>query len=114
MKYLAAATLLAFACLGASPDIAVYPGAAVDEQAGNALRKDHPGGVAYNSADAFEKVDEYYKKLGSQDVPHSRNISSYMKYVVVSFPGKTYLVQLSWVAADKKHGTVIQLFPKKT
>jgi hypothetical protein len=69
---------------------------------------------AYNAADAFEKLDDYYKKLGSQDVPHSRNISSYMKYVVLSFPGKTYLVQLSCVAADKKHGTVIQLFPKKT
>jgi hypothetical protein len=113
MKYLVAATLLALACLAASPDIAVYPGATVDEQVGNALRKDHPGGVGYNSVDAFEKVDDYYKKLGGQDVPHSRIASSYLKYVVVSFPGKTSLIQLSWAPADKKHGTVIQIFPKK-
>lgn len=49
------------------------------------------------------------KKAGSEDVTHSRNISADMKYVLLRFPGKKFQVQLTWVAADKKHGTLIQL-----
>src|SRR5260370_42649468 len=105
--------LLVFVCLGSPPDVAVYPGAVVDEQVSKSIRKSNPENVAYNTADGFEKVDDYYKNIGSQDVPHSRNINANMKYVVLRFPGKTFQVQLSWVEADKKHGTVIQLVKKR-
>jgi hypothetical protein len=114
LKYLATAALIAFTCLGASPDIAIYPGAVVDEQVSDALRKSVPGGVAYTTADTFEKVDEYYKKLGGEDVPHMRHINSEGKYARLNFPGKTFQVNLTWVAADKKHGTIIQLAPKRS
>lgn len=104
--------LLAWTCLGLAPDVAVYPGALVDEQVSKALRKDHPDGIGYNTPDAFDKVDAFYKNAGGADAAHTRNINAAMKYVVVQFPGKKFLVQLSWVAADKGHGTVIQLFQK--
>ena len=104
--------LLAWTCLGSAPDVAVYPGAVVDEEVSKALRKDHPDGIGYNTPDAFDKVDAFYKKAGGEDVSHTRNINAAMKYVVVRFPGKKFLIQLSWVAADKRHGTVIQLFQK--
>lgn len=94
--------------LCSTPDIAVYPGSVVDEQVSKSIRKANPENIAYNTTDAFDKVDDYYKKLGSEDVPHSRNGGADMKFVVLRFPGKTFQVQLSWVAADKKHGTVIQ------
>jgi hypothetical protein len=108
LKSLVVGVLLVFVCLGSSPDVAVYPGAVVDEQVSKSIRKSNPANVAYNTADVFEKVDDYYKKLGSQDVPHSRNTTADMKYVVLRFPEKKFQVQLSYVAADKKHGTVIQ------
>ena len=104
--------LLAWTCLGAAPDIAIYPGAVVDEQVTKALRMARPDGIGYTTPDAFDKVDAFYKNAGSEDVTHTRNINAAMKYVVVRFPGKKFLVQLSWVAADKRHGTVIQLFQK--
>lgn len=108
MKSLAVVLVFAFVCLGSPPDVAVYPGATVDEQVSKSVRKSNPENIAYNTADAFEKVDDYYKKAGSEDVPHSRNIQADMKLVVLRFPGKKFQVQLSWVAADKRHGTVIQ------
>ena len=113
MKSLVGVLLFALSCLGSSPDVAVYPGAVLDEQVSKALRKStSPDSAAYNTADAFEKVDEYYKKAGSEDVAHTRNISADMKYVLLRFPGKKFQVQLSWAGADKKHGTVIQLVQK--
>ena len=100
--------LLVVVGLCSTPDIAVYPGAVVEEQASRSIRKSNPENVVYNTADTFEKVDDYYKNLGSQDVPHSRNGSADMKFVLLRFPEKKFQVQLSWVAADKRHGTVIQ------
>jgi hypothetical protein len=108
LKFVVVGMLLVFISLGFSPDVAVYPGATVDEQVSKSVRKSNPQNVAYNTPDGFEKVDDYYKNLGSQDVPHSRNIRADMKYVVLRFPGKKFQVQLSFVAADKRHGTVIQ------
>lgn len=109
MKSIGVMLLLAFPCLGFSPDVAVYPGATVEEQVSKSVRKSNPENVAYNSTDSFDKVDAFYKRAGSEDVPHSRNINADMKYVVLRFPGKKFVVQLSWNAADKRHGTVIQL-----
>jgi len=109
LKSLVGVLLVAVSCLGSSPDVAIYPGAVFDEQVSKSVRKSNPDNAAYNSTDAFEKVDEYYKKAGSEDVPHSRNISADMKFVVLRFPGKKFQVQLSWMSADKRHGTVIQL-----
>jgi hypothetical protein len=101
--------MLAYSCFGAPPDVAVYPGSAVDEAVSKSVRKTNPENIGYNPTDAFEKVGA---KAGGEDVPHSRNIGETMKFVMLRFPGKKYQVQLSWVAADKKHGTVIQLFSK--
>jgi hypothetical protein len=112
MKSPVVVIVLVLICLGASPDVAVYPGATVDEQVSKSVRKGNPENVAYNSTDAFETVDDFYQKAGSEDVPHSRNISTDMKYVVLRFPGKKYQVALSWNVNDKRHGTVIQFLQR--
>ncbi len=104
--------LLVWTCLASAPDVPVYPGAVVDEAVSKDLRKDHPDGIGYNTADSFDKVEAFYKKAGGEDAPYTRNVSATMKYVVIRFPGKKFLAQLSWVGADTKHGTVIQLFQK--
>jgi hypothetical protein len=74
-------------CL-AAVDVAVYPGAVVDEQVSQSLRNSNPENVAYSTTDSFDKVDEFYKKQGSEDLPHTRNISENSKYVLLQFPGK--------------------------
>ena len=112
MRSLLAVLLLAFACLGLSADVPVYPGAVLEEQVSKSIRKSNPENAAYNTADSFDKVDAFYKKAGSEDVPHSRNIHADMKMLVLRFPGKKFQVGLSWNAADKMHGTVIQIFSK--
>jgi hypothetical protein len=102
---------LAWTCLSAVPDVPVYPGAVMDEQVTKSLRKEHPDGIAYKTPDAFDKVEAFYKNAGSEDVPHTRNMSTALKYVVVRFPGKKFLIQLSWSPGGRL-GTVIQLFQK--
>jgi len=108
VKFLVVVLLLALLCLGSSPDVVLYPGAVVNEEASKSVRKSNADNIAYTTGDAFEKVDAFYKTVGSEDVPHSRNISADMKYVVLRFPGKKFQVQLSWVPADKRHGMLIQ------
>ena len=108
MKSLIVVLVFAFVCLGASLDVAVYPGAIVEERVSKSVRKSNPDNIAYNTADAFEKVDAFYKKAGSEDVVKTRNIGPDLKFVALRFPGKKFQVQLSWVATDKQHGTVIQ------
>jgi len=95
-------------CL-AAVDVALYPGAVVDEQVSQSLRKANPENVVYSTTDSFDQVDEFYKKQGSEDLPHTRNISADSKYVLLRFPGKKFQIQLTWMAVDKKHGTLIQM-----
>jgi hypothetical protein len=113
LKYITIALVCAVLCFASGPDVAVYPGAIVEPDVTKTIRKTNPENAAYNSTDSFDKVENYYKKLGGEDVPHSRNVSESTKFVVMQFPGKNFRVGLSWVAGDKKHGTVIQLLRKK-
>jgi len=116
LKTLAAVLLLALICLGASPDVAAYPGATVDP-ALTALNRTHGPQLAelavYTTADSFEKVDEYYKKIGGQEVPHSRNVVPSMQFVVFRFPGKKFQVGLSRSASDQRHITIVQIYLPK-
>jgi hypothetical protein len=113
LKYLVAGLALALVCHGASPDVPTYPGAVADK-ALTASNREHGPQFAeltvYTTSDSFEKVDEYYKKTGAQDVPHSRNFVPSMKYVSLRFPGKQFQVALSWSASDSRHITIIQIF----
>ena len=90
-------------------NVAVYPGAVVDEQVSQSLRNSNPENVAYSTTDSFDKVDELYKKQGSEDLPHTRNISENSKYVLLQFPGEKFQIQLTWMAVDKRHGTLTQM-----
>jgi hypothetical protein len=114
LKSLAVILLLPVLCLGAaSPDVAIYPGGVVNERISKSNLEQGPQFaelVAYLSTDDFEKVDDYYKKIGALDVGRSRNLNATMKYVVLKFPGKKYQVSLSRVAADPRHATIIQYF----
>lgn len=112
MKAFLIILLVGFACFAAAPDVPVYPGATIEDQVTKATRQNGANNIAYNSPDSFEKVDGFYKKLASQDVPHSRNINADMKFVVLRFPGKKFQVGLSWNVNDKRHGTVIQFIEK--
>jgi hypothetical protein len=97
-------------------DVPVYPRALLDAGLTGMARQSsaaHPEVVVYITPDAFDKVDEFYKKKGGSDVPKSRKITSNAKVVILQFPGRTFAVQLSWVAANKKAGTVIQYFQKQ-
>jgi hypothetical protein len=113
LKSLIAGLLLALVCVGATPDVPPYPGAVADK-ALTASNREHGPQFAeltvYTTTDAFEKVDEYYKKIGAQDVPRSRNFVPSMKYVSLRFPGKQFQVALSWSASDQRHITIIQIF----
>ncbi len=113
MKSLIAGLLLALVCAGATPDVPSYPGSVADKEL-TASNREHGPQFAeltvYTTTDSFEKVDEYYKKIGAQDVPHSRNFVPSMKYVSLRFPGKQFQVALSWSASDKRRITVIQIF----
>jgi hypothetical protein len=109
LKALCLALILVFSCL-AAVDVAVYPGAILDDQRTKAVQKttqDHSERVIYSTGDAFEKVDAFYKANGSTDVPRSRAVGANSKYVLLKFPGKKYVVQLSWFAAQNKPGTTI-------
>jgi len=113
LKSLTAALLFALLCLGALPDVATYPGATADAALTASNRQHGPQFselAVYTTPDSFEKVDEYYKKLGAQDVPHSRNFVPSMKYVSLRFPGKQFQVALSWSASDHRHITIVQIF----
>ena len=68
------------------------------------------GTSLYTTADSFEKVDEYYKKIGGQEVPHSRNVVPSMQFVVFRFPGKKFQVGLSRPASDQRHITIVQIY----
>lgn len=106
---LSVALIVVSPCL-AAVDVPVYPGAVLDEQATRMIHRskpDHPEYVVYNAPDSFEKIEGFYKKLGATDVPHSRNISAEVKYVVLRLPGKTYFVQLSWIAGNKNGATTL-------
>ena len=109
MKSLLSILLLAaIAAWAFAADFPLYPGAVMDDKVSAALRASNPESAAYNSTDAFEKVEDFYKKLGGIDKIHSRNVSAEMKYAAMTFPGKHFAVQLSWNVHDKKHGTIIQ------
>jgi hypothetical protein len=117
LKFVIAVISLAVVCLGASPDVPPYPGAVVDKTLTVSNREHGPQFAeltVYTTADSFDKVDEHYKKLGAQDVPHSRNFVPSMKYVSLRFPGKQFQVALSWSASDQRHITIIQIFLLKT
>lgn len=83
----------------------------MDEHVTKIVRKTHPDGIAYKTQDAFDKVEAFYKNAGCEDVPHTRNMSTVLKYVVVRFPGKKFLIQLSYSPGGRL-GTVIQVFEK--
>jgi len=96
-------------CL-AAPDVPIYPGAVLDEQAtrmGRKAKPENPEYVVYRTPDAFEKVEGFYKKLGATDVPHSRNITADSKYVVLRVPGKAYFVQIFWMSVNKSGATTL-------
>ena len=104
------ALFVALASLVAALDVAAYPGAARDEKMTANHSKTNPGLVGYTTSDSFAKVDDFYKKLGSQDVPHSRVLNEVVTMVTLRFPGKKCQVSLS--RSPAKNITVIQIFPR--
>jgi hypothetical protein len=100
-------------CLRAAIDVPLYPGAVVDSGLTKSGRDSYPEFVeytVYKTADTFEQVDGYFRKIGSRDVADTRSVSDDTKIVVLRFPGKKSQVQVSWMASDTEHRTVIRYF----
>jgi hypothetical protein len=113
LKAAIALLLLYLFCVHAATDVPLYPGAVVDSGLTKAGRDSYPEFAeytAYKTADTFEQVDGYFRKIGSRDVSDTRSISDDTKIVVLRFPGKKSQVQVSWMASDSEHRTVIRYF----
>jgi hypothetical protein len=93
-----------------SLDVAVYPGAVLDDQRTSAVRSKHPEQAVYRTQDSFEKVEAFYRKLGGENLKNSdnvNNVSDDAKMVLLGFPGKKYCIAVVWMEGAKSLGTVI-------
>ena len=94
-------------------DVPVYPGAKMNEMLTKADQEQHPGSVAYTTADAFEKVYEFYKTNGTEN-PHMKTNTPDYKMGAFTFPGKRTEVAIYWVKqSNATMGTMVHLFKKR-
>jgi hypothetical protein len=99
--------------LAFAADVPVYPGAKMNEMLTKADQAEHPGSVAYTTADAFEKVYEFYQTKGTEN-PHMKGISPDYKSGAFTFPGTHIDVAIFWVRqSNATMGNMVHLVNRK-
>jgi len=86
----------------------VYPGAKAVDELNVAAKVAGQNTVAYNTADPFEKVYEFYKAKGT-DVPRAHRAGPREKFAMVMFNDTGYRVAISWKEDSKDKGTIIHI-----
>ena len=102
LPLLAATYLFAFA---APP---VYPGAKAIDELNEAAKKSGQTTMAYNTADSFEQVYEFFKSKGTEE-QRSHRVSPVEKFAMIMFKDEGYTVAISWKENAKSNGTVIHV-----
>jgi hypothetical protein len=98
----AAVYLFAF---GAPP---VYPGAKAVDELNEASKKAGQDTMAYNTADSFEKVYDFYKTKGAE-VEKAHRAGPQEKFALIRFRETGYGVSISWKEDSKSKGTIIHI-----
>ena len=98
----AAAYLFAFA---APP---IYPGAQPVAQLNDAYQKAGRDTMAYNTADSFDKVFDFYNSKGTE-VQRAHRAGPKEKSALFMFKETGYGVMVGWKESSKDKGTVIQM-----
>ena len=107
----AMAHLLLFLSLSSTAlaaDIPVYPGATLSAGLTHAMQEKSPDSVVYTTHDDFDKVCEFYRKIGAE-TPAGKLLTKDVKHAGFSFPGKAFGAVVSWRQASAVPGTMITL-----
>ena len=100
LPLLAAAYIFAFA----AP--LIYPGAKPVDELNQAAKAAGQTTTAYNTADAFEKVYDFYKSKGIEE-QRAHRVKPGEKFAMIMFKDTGYTVAISWKESAKSEGTVI-------
>jgi hypothetical protein len=107
----AMAHLLLFLSLSSTAlaaDVPVYPGATLNATLTHAMQERNPDSVVYTTQDDFDKVCEFYRKIGGE-TPTGTLVTKDVKHAGFRFPGKTFGAVISWRQPSPVPGTMITL-----
>ena len=102
LPLMAAAYVFAFA---APP---IYPGAKPVDELNQAAKTAGQNTTAYNTADAFEKVYDFYKSKGTEE-QRAHRVKPGEKFAMIMFKDTGYTVAIGWKESAKSDGTVIHV-----
>ena len=89
-------------------DVPVYPGATLSETLTHAMQERNPDSVVYTTQDDFDKVCEFYRKIGGE-TPTGTLVTKDVKHAGFRFPGKTFGAVISWRQPSPVPGTMITI-----
>jgi len=107
----AMAHLLMFLSLSSTAlaaDVPVYPGATLSAILSHAMQAKNPDSVVYTTQDDFDKVCEFYRKIGAE-TPTGTLLTKDVKHAGFRFSGKTFGAVISWRQTSAVPGTMITL-----
>jgi hypothetical protein len=107
----AMAHLLLFLSLSSTTfaaDVPVYPGATLNQTLTDAMQEKNPDSVVYITQDGFDKVFEFYRKIGAE-TPTGTLLTKDAKHAGFRFPGKSFGASISWRQRSAVPGTMITL-----
>ena len=107
----AMANLLLFLSLSSTAiaaDVPVYPGATLSATLTHAMQEKNPDSVVYTTQDDFDKVFEFYRKIGAE-TPTGTLLTKDVKHAGFRFPGETFGASISWRQQYAILGTTITL-----
>jgi hypothetical protein len=99
---------LSFSSLASAADVPVYPGATVSPELTRAMQDKDPDSVVYTTADDFDKVFRFYRRIGAE-TPSATLLTGDAKHAGFRFPGKTFGAVIAWRQRSAVPWTTITL-----